>query len=419
MGELLARVFSSFREVRFRYLWLSIAMNGYSNTLSLVALSWMALEFTGSPLGVGLVIASRTIPKLVLSLPLGMLSDRMDRRLLIQMTNYAGAATAAAAVVISIAGGVNIYVVLVLAVCVGAFDAAQTTFCKAYVIDLVGRDEAVNGMTMEMLANRVFGIIGGFTSGFLLQSLGGMATFIAMGVAYFLSAAILHAIPRFCLDGSRRHDEEGLVEDSRLPDWQIITGLLRNPIVLIFASIALLAEVFACSSDVLLPSFARDIHQVGEVGLGTLFALSNTGGVIALLVMAAFATRIDSEKMLLVSAAMFGLSLVLFSLAPVFAIAAVVIILVGMAWSLVDVLLPTVLQCGVRDCDRGAVVGIWNLSRGFGPLGQLEIGYLASTVGVAFTQTINGTIFLVSTLFLAFLYYRNRSLARVPGALAS
>lgn len=402
MRALLARTFSSFANTRFRYLWLSIGMNGYSNTISLVALGWMALEFTGSPLGVGLVIASRTIPKLVLSLPLGILSDRIGRRVLLQITNYLGAAISMAAVALAMVGGVNIYVVLVLAVFVGALDAAQTTFCKAYVIDIIGREGAVNGMTLESLANRVFGVVGGVTSGWLLHAFGGAATFAAMAATYFLSAALLHFIPRTFMAPDVRSEIDGA---EILPIWAGVVRLLKNPIVLIFAIIALTAEVFAFSSEVLLPSFARDIHGVGEVGLGLFISLSNTGGVLALLVMATFSKQIDAERMLLVVAAAFGVNLVLFALAPTYILAACMMLLVGMTFSLVDVLLPTAMQMSVGDADRGSVMGVWNLSRGFGPLGQLEIGLLASTLGVVWTQTLNGTLFFVTTLAMATLYY--------------
>jgi MFS family permease len=378
-------------------------MNGYSNTVSLVALSWMALEFTGSPLGVGLVIASRTVPKLVLSLPLGILSDRIGRRIPLQFTNYLGAAMSVVAVVLSMSGGVNIYMVLSLAVIVGALDAAQTTFCKAYVIDVLGNEEAVNGMTMENLANRVFGVIGGISTGLLLQSAGGAATFAAMAASYFLSAAILHAIPGQYMAPDVRSE---LDASTNIPYLQSVMHLLRKPVVLIFVTIAASAEIFAYSSEVLLPSFAKEIYQVGELGLGTFVSLSNAGGVLALLVMANFSKRINAEKMLLITACAFGLNLVLFAISPTFLIAACVMLFLGMTWSLTDVLLPTALQMGVGHANRGSVMGLWNLSRGFGPLGQLEIGLLATSMGVVFTQMANGLIFFSTSLVMAALYFR-------------
>jgi len=92
--------------------------------------------------------------------------------------------------------------------------------------------------------------------------------------------------------------------------------------------------------------------------------------------------------------------------------------MVGLAWGSVDALLPTVLQQNVGDMDRGAAVGIWNLSRGFGPLGQLEIGALATIIGVAATQALNGLIFAV-TVSIVMLAYRRRANHRAPANLAS
>jgi len=79
---------------------------------------------------------------------------------------------------------------------------------------------------------------------------------------------------------------------------------------------------------------------------------------------------------------------------------------VGIAWGSVDALLPTVLQQNVDNSERGAVVGVWNLSRGFGPLGQLEIGVLAATIGVAASQAINGLAFAVTVVVVTLIYRR-------------
>ncbi len=45
--------------------------------------------------------------------------------------------------------------------------------------------------------------------------------------------------------------------------------------------------------------------------------------------------------------------------------------------------------------DRGAAVGVWNLSRGTGPLGSLETGAVAGALGAPMAQVINAAAFLV------------------------
>ncbi|MGH9053535.1 MAG: MFS transporter, partial [Acidimicrobiia bacterium] len=64
----------------FRALWLASIFSSMGGFLQMVAASWLMLELTGSPLWVGLMAASPTLPLLVLALPAGAIADLVDRR---------------------------------------------------------------------------------------------------------------------------------------------------------------------------------------------------------------------------------------------------------------------------------------------------------------------------------------------------
>jgi hypothetical protein len=64
---------ASFKFRGYSWLWLSISLNGYANMMSQIAIGWLALELTGSPLGVGIAVASRALPRIVLGVPFGAL----------------------------------------------------------------------------------------------------------------------------------------------------------------------------------------------------------------------------------------------------------------------------------------------------------------------------------------------------------
>ena len=189
--------------------------------------------------------------------------------------------------------------------------------------------------------------------------------------------------------------------------WASIGHLLRTPAVLVFAVIALSAEVFAYSSEALAPSFARDILHAGEQGLGNLVAARNAGGVVGLLLLGSVARWVRPARLLPLICVGFGLALTAFSFSTSYLLSLALMGMVGIAWGSVDALLPTVLQQNVDDSERGAAVGVWNLSRGFGPLGQLEIGALATTIGVAATQAINGLAFAATVIIVMLVYRRH------------
>ncbi len=405
----------SFRHPGFGLVWTSICLNAYSNHISNVGLSWLALEFTGSPVGVGAAWATRMLPKLFLSVPFGSLSDRMDRRTLLEYTNWGGAAMSAIAVFVSVQGWFGFGGVMLVSTMVGVFDVAQTTLAKAYVYDVVGPRDAVNGLALEQLANRLFGVVGGISTGLALWLWGGVGALVMMVVTYFGSAALLAMIPRLAPDTAANYKLASASRDEdageRAGAWASVFGIMRSPVVLIFAMIAMAAEVFAYSHESLAPSFARDVLMAGEQGLGNLVAVRNGGGVLGAIVLGAAARRVRADRLLPIVSVFFGIMLVAFSMSTSYLLSLLLMGLVGIAWAGVDALLPTALQQNVDDSDRGAVMGIWNLSRGVGPLGQLEIGALAAIIGVAAEQAFNGALFAVIVILAMVALRRQRTRA--------
>ena len=409
-------LFASFRRPGFGIVWSSICLNGYSAHISTVAISWLALEFTGSSIGVGVALAIRILPRLFLAVPIGSMSDKMDRRIMLQATNFFGFGMSTVATIASMQGWFGFQGVLLVAMLVGIFDVAETTLAKSYVYDVVGPDDAVNGLALEQLANKLFGIVGGISTGFLLAVFGGVGAFAAMAVAYLSSGLLLATIPRIA-PGTGAFRDLSSAEDDDVPSaspglWGSVRQLISTPAVLAFAIIALSAEVFAYSSETLAPSFARDILQVGEQGLGNLVAARNAGGVVGVLLLGSVARRVRPERLLPLICIGFGIGLMAFSFSTSYLLSLALMGMVGVAWGSVDALLPPVLQQNVGNMDRGAAVGVWNLSRGFGPLGQLEIGALATIIGIAATQALNGLAFAV-TVSIVMLAYRRGANHRV------
>jgi MFS family permease len=402
---------ASFKFRGYPWLWLSISLNGYANMMSQIAIGWLALELTGSPLGVGIAVASRALPRIVLGVPFGALSDRFDRRIILQLTNFFGTVVSAGAVITVLFDSLSFGMLVAVAVLVGVFDVAETSVSRALVYDIVGSKQALNGMALVSLADKLFAVLGALSAGLLLSAVGASGAFGGMGAAYFFSALSLVGVRRAYIwegnAGGRPRSEEQISIPKERPRGRFTKNLVmiwKNPGLLLLAGIAVVMEVLAFSSDVLLPSFARDIFKVGESGLGIMTAVRNVGGVIGVLVLAGISTRVRQGPLLGIACVAFGLGLVAFAGSPAFAIALFVLFIIGMMWASVDSLLPTLLQYSVPDEERGASVGVWNLSRGLGPLGHLEVGALAGAIGASLALTINGGLIIIIIALIILLY---------------
>jgi MFS family permease len=270
---------------------------------------------------------------------------------------------------------------------------------------------SLNGMALVSLADKLFAVLGALSAGLLLSLVGAAGAFSGMGFAYFFSALSLIGVKRaYRWEGNTQDglssEEETAIPTER-PTGKFTKNLVmiwKNPGLLLLAGIAVTMEVFAFSSDVLLPSFARDIFKVGESGLGVMTAARNVGGVVGVLVLAGISTRVRQGPLLGIACVAFGLGLIAFASSPAFALALFVLFIIGMMWASVDSLLPTLLQYSVRDEERGTSVGVWNLSRGLGPLGHLEVGALAGAIGTSLALTINGGLIIVIVALIILLY---------------
>jgi len=97
-------------------LWVNAAANSFARTVVQLALSWIALELTGSPFMVGVVAAARMAPQIPLGIPAGMLADWVDRRTLVVGVTAASAFVALCVAALLIAGVLLLPAIVAVAV---------------------------------------------------------------------------------------------------------------------------------------------------------------------------------------------------------------------------------------------------------------------------------------------------------------
>src|SRR6185312_16383983 len=109
----------------------------------------------------------------------------------------------------------------------------------------------------------------------------------------------------------------------------------------------------------------------------------------------------------------FGVSLVMLGAAPhVVGIVGVlaVLTLVNAAGALADLLAQSLLQLSVPGHLRGRAGGAWVVAIGLAPLGQLQIGALASLLGVSAALGVSGLALVTLASLTVLLYPRLRAL---------
>jgi MFS family permease len=415
-------LFAPFATGGFPGLWISASTGSFARVITQLAFSWIALEATGSPFLVGVVAATRMVPQLLLGIPSGALADWVDRRLMVMAVN--GASVVALVLVIPLLHFdlLTPAVLIVVAALFGVLDTMRAASTQSYAYDLVRTTRATSGMAMMNLGVQMLSMIGGLVGGYALDRFGPAVTFGVTAGAMLVAAlapALGHRPPideppsTACLVEASRptarldtkpHPKPAVVVQTRKRTRPDVAGatslLLRNPVLATLAVAIILAEIFGFATQTLLPTFARDVFDVGAAGLGTMMALRAGGGALGLLLLAFIGAEGRSGRLFVAGATTFGLTLVLFSLASGYHEALVLLALSGMCASVMDTLGQTLMQRNAGEHERGAAMGLWVFSIGFGPIGHLTLGAGATAFGAPITMTVSGSLLMTVGLLL-------------------
>jgi len=341
-----------------------------------VVLGWLALEITDSPLLVGVALGVRMAPMLLAGLPAGVIADRGDRVVLLRGANAFMATGLAALGALVALHGLSFPALLALTFAVGCARALQQVAQQTYAHDLVGVARLTEALAGLGLAARVGGMAGALLAGVLLAALGAGPAYLAVGAAYLLGALILP--PR--APGEARPASAPASVRAGLAGF--LAAARAEPRLPLLMGLTAAAEVFGFSHQALLPSLARDVLRVGPEGLGLMNGARQAGGILGILAVTRLAEVHGRAAFFFGVLGVFGAAVAILGLAPGYASVVLVLVVVNGAGAITDVLAQSLILQAVPSALRGRAGGAWVLAVGFSPFGQLQIGALASLVGV-------------------------------------
>ena len=351
-----------------------------------VVLGWLALELTDSPFLVGVAMGARSLPLFFVGMPAGVLADRVSRRRLLMVTSAGQAATAAAVGALALLGVVRLGHLVALTLGAGVFRAIEHAARQSYAHDVVGAAGLVRGLAVLGAAGRAGWLLGSLGTGALIAHWGAGVAYLA--VAACNVAAALTLLPASAPAHPARLADESLWRGVR----EFVTVVRADSLLLALMILTAGAEVLGFSHQALLPSLARDVLRIGPEGLGILNAARSVGGLLGLGASMGGLRRGSGALFLAVLVA-FGASLIALAVVPhLLGVGGVVAVLLvaNAAGALADLLAQSLLQTSVPPALRGRAGGAWVVAIGLAPLGQLQVGAVASLFGVTVALAASG-----------------------------
>src|SRR5215468_6785557 len=156
----------------FRVLWIATIVSNLGTWMQDVGESWLMVSFTKSPILVALVETAGSLPVVLLALPAGALADVVDRRRLLLITQSWMLVSAAALGLLTLAGMVTPWLLLLLTFTLGLGTAMNSPAFQAILPEIVPRQEIPAAVTLAGVAVNVSRAVGPALGGLLIAAAG-------------------------------------------------------------------------------------------------------------------------------------------------------------------------------------------------------------------------------------------------------
>ncbi len=398
--------FGVFRSKPFSLLWANTISFALSQSIQQFTFAWLALEigregaelWPGFELGegavVGLVIFALGLPVLVFGLYAGILTDRVDRRVMLFGSQLASIAITAGAAVLVATGSPNLWVIFGMAFVLGSAVAFGMPVRQAIVPSLVRPERVLNAVTLMNVGAQV--ALGGAAVGGAVIQLGGIeAAFAAQAV--LLTLGLVALIP-LRVPSVRESMPRSVREDLREGfSFVVHHAGIRTLMIVLLATALVMAGTF----QALLPKIAADDLGAGAFLASMLFTVMLAGNLITSLVLASF-KRVNKAGLYFLMTLVAGGALnVALGVSPWYTLALVVMFLTGFNAGFFVNLNMALIQAHTPNAIMGRVMSMYQFCMGGAmPLGAIVAGLMADVVGAQEWFTICGAALLVMGLFI-------------------
>jgi MFS family permease len=374
--------------------WTARCLSGFAVQMAAVATGWLVYQKTGSAYDLGFIGLAQFVPMLLLTLPVGHVADRSDRRRIVlacQLVESVGLAVLAWGIVGGWLQLVHIFAVVVL---LGSAQAFERPTMSALLPSLVPVGTLQRAIAMASSANQSAYIVG--------PAIGGLLYAVHIAVPFAVAAGFM-----FCAASSvaaiRVSRPAPPREAATLRSvFSGISFIWHRPILLGAVSLDLFAVLLG-GATALMPIYARDILGTGPWGLGILRAAPAVGALTMSLCLSRISMRRGVGTKLFIAVAGFGIATIVFALSTNLVLSVAALFFVGVADNLSVVIRSSLVQLATPDPVRGRVNAVHSLFIGTSnQLGEFESGITAGLLGAVPAALLGG----VATIAIVFLWIR-------------
>jgi MFS family permease len=360
-----------------------------------LATSWLVYRLTGSALLLGVVGFSGQILTFLLAPFAGVWVERLDRRKLLVWTQALAGVQSLILAGLTLTKRITVDEIIALSALQGLINAFDMPGRQAFLVQMVeDKADLGNAIALNSSMVNVARLIGPALAGLVIAGFGDGYCFLIDGISYgavIVSLLMMRVKPL----AVRRATATMLVQMKE--GWTYVRNFKPiRTILLLFAVVSLMGMPFM----VLLPIFAAKVLHGGAHTLGFLTGASGIGALASAISLAMRRSVRGLTTMIQISAALFGVGLILFGTSHVLWLSMVMMLVVGFGMMQGLAASNTVIQTLVPEDKRGRVMSYYTMAFvGMAPFGSLLSGALAHRFGAPHTVMMTGSVCVLGSVW--------------------
>ena len=409
-----ASALAPFRVRSFRFQWPGDIATSWAFEMESIILGWYILVATDSVLWLTAFASLRYLGTLLAPM-VGVGGDRIGQRTVLATMRAFYTLQAATLMTLALTGAVSPVAVFVMASAMGLVQPSDIGMRAALIGDTMPREHLMSAMGIQRTSQDSAKIAGALTGAALVGWLG-------MGAAYAVVTTLYAVSMLLTLQAGRASRAQRAASTGQRPSpWRDLKEGLkyvrRTPVLLAVMLQAFLLNLTAFPLFTgLLPYVAKEIHHIGQTGLGTLVACGASGALLGSIALSRYGGLLPPARVMSIGGVLWFVMLLVFAWMPTAAGAHVALFFAGLCQSLSQVPMSAILLRACDEAYRGRVMGIRMMAI-YGNLpGLLLAGPLIATVGYRPLATFYCVAGIAAIVLIA-ARWRNDLWSPAPGVL--
>lgn len=360
----------------FRLFWTGQLISLAGSWMQSVGQDWLVLELTNSPLKLGLISTLQFAPMMLFSLFAGAVVDRLPKRRLIIGMQVSLMLLAFILSLLVWTGHIRYWQVAVLATILGVVNTLDMPGRQAFIVEMVGKEDLMNGIALNSALFNVARIIGPAAAGLLVARYGVAPAFFLNGASF---VAVIIALLFIRAEGLPR-PRTGATVGQEIGEGLVYA--IRNTRIAFILGLLMAVSIFVLNYNVLVPVLAKAVLHQAAQGFGLLMSALGAGALAGALTLAVAGRSEPALKTLVVSASVVCAGSIYMGTIHQMGLAAAVLFVMGFAQILFSASCNTLLQVMAPDRLRGRVMSLYTLVfAGVTPIGSFFAGAIAEGFG--------------------------------------